>query len=425
MTELRALALARYVTLAGLVLCALVVAHFLAEPSPLPTFAVLIVALALFQAFALARLRSPASAGRHEALGHLAVDLAALFAFFYVSGGATNPFVDVFLVPVVAAAVVLPRPQLAVAGATALGAYLALAKWHVPLPPAAEGVTGFHCFGAWVKYALCGGFIAWMLHGLATRARERDARLAAVELKNAADDYLARAGSLALGAAHEIRAPLCTLDVLVNDMLQKPELAGTKSLRLAARQLEGCRRALAETLSYGRDDTIGGAARPVDRFLHDAVQTWRLLRPNARLAFRRSGLRPAPGVPAASGIGHALINLLNNAADVSPDSVTLECRWTETGLTVRVLDRGPGIAPGVRAELGNRPVTSAGGGAGVGLLLAQRIADRAGGTLELRERPDGGTCAELAVPLVPSGAARSSAAAEAPFEIRYHGSQSA
>jgi two-component system sensor histidine kinase RegB len=425
MTELRAFVTARYVTLAGLVLCALVIAHFLAEPSPLPTFAVLIVVLALFQAFALARLRSPAPAAPREALGHLAVDISALFAFFYVSGGATNPFVDLFLVPVAAAAVVLPRPQLAVAGATALVAYLALAKWHVPLPPAAEGVTGFHCFGAWVKYALCGGFLAWVLHGLSTRARERDARLAAIEQKNAADDYLARAGSLALGAAHEIRAPLCTLDVLVNDMLQKPELAGTKSLRLAAQQLEGCRRALTGVLSYGRDETSGGAARPVDCFLHDAVQTWRLLRPNVRLGFRRGGLRPAPGMPAASGLGHALINLLNNAADVSPDSVTLDCRWTESRLTVQVLDRGPGIAPGLRAELGSRPVASAGGGAGVGLLLAQRMAERAGGTLELRGRPDGGTCAELVVPLVPSGAARHPAAAEAPFEIRYHGSQSA
>jgi two-component system sensor histidine kinase RegB len=422
--KLQDLAAARHVTIGGLVLSAIVVHQFLGSPSPLPRLIAVIAVLCAFQALTLMRLRGGAPAGRFEAIGHLGFDVAALTAFFYVSGGATNPFVDLFLVPMAAAAVRFSRGELLFGGAASLAAYLSLVGWHVPLPGPMEGVTGFNCFGMWVKAVVCGGFLFYLIYGLAARKREDEHRLAAERVRTAADDYLARAGALALGAAHEIRSPLCTVDILVNEMLQRGDdpAVVAKNLRVASRQLERCRRVLGEVMSYGRE--AGDAPEvPVDRFLHELLDSWRVLRPNARLASRRSGTRPPPRLCRSSGLGHAILNLLNNAADASPESVTLECRWTASALHVQILDRGPGLPAALKDVLGERPLSKPGSGAGIGLLLAKRIVERAGGTLEMRERPGGGTSAELTVPLVAAAeSAAPGAAGDPSLEIRYYGS---
>lgn len=424
LAKIRELAAARHVTLAGLVLAAIVVQQFLGTPSPLPSMVIVILALGAFDALVLVRLRSGAAATRHEALGHFGFDIAALSLFFWSSGGASNPFIDLFLVPLAAAALRFSRGEMLAAVAASLAAYLTLVAWHVPLPVPAEGMTSFHCFGVWLNYAVCGGFVAYAIHGLAMRSREDERRLAAAQQRNESDDYLARAGALALGAAHDIRTPLCTIDVLVNEVLysRSDAAAATKNLRLAARQLEGCRRILGELVTYGRDAPGQVPGLPVDRFLHELVDTWRVLRPSARLVCHRSGARPVPSVARASGLGHAILNLLSNAADASPGSVTLECQWTVAALHVQVLDRGPGLPEALREVLGERPVTKPGHGAGIGLLLTRRIVERAGGKLELSPREGGGTTAELTVPLIPAEPSAAGAAAPTPFHIRYYGS---
>jgi len=262
--KLQDLATARHVTIGGLVLSAIVVHQFLGEPSPLPRLLAVIVVLCAFQALTLMRLRGGAPVGRFEALGHLGFDIAALTAFFYVSGGAKNPFVDLFLVPLAASAVRFSRDEILCAGAASLAAYLALVGWHLPLPGPMEGVTGFSCFGMWVKAAVCGGFLAYLIHGLAERKREDERRLATERLRTAADDYLARAGALALGAAHEIRSPLCTVDILVNEMLQRGDdpAAVAKNLRVASRQLE----------LHGPTQALGASAGEDMQKLAEALQ---------------------------------------------------------------------------------------------------------------------------------------------------------
>lgn len=106
----------------------------------------------------------------------------------------------------------------------------------------------------------------------------------------------------------------------------------------------------------------------------------------------------------------ALINtmmrsLLANAIQYSAPGTRISTTLREEngGFTVAICDQGPGIAPEERERALSRFVRldqRLGGGAGLGLAIARRIAELHGGQLTLGDRPDGqqGLCATLWLP---------------------------
>jgi len=110
----------------------------------------------------------------------------------------------------------------------------------------------------------------------------------------------------------------------------------------------------------------------------------------------------------ADHIEQALINLVRNAADaaLSPDAIDgraprVEISWQVAGaeVIVGVLDNGPGLT-----NAGNLFVpfyTTKPGGTGIGLVLAQQIAQAHRGSVQLANRTDGltGCRADLRLPL--------------------------
>jgi signal transduction histidine kinase len=62
--------------------------------------------------------------------------------------------------------------------------------------------------------------------------------------------------------------------------------------------------------------------------------------------------------------------------------------------------RAPGLAEGDGAESGHH------GSLGLGLALVRRIAEAHGGTVNAANRPGGGACITLAIPVSPAGPER-------------------
>jgi signal transduction histidine kinase len=96
-----------------------------------------------------------------------------------------------------------------------------------------------------------------------------------------------------------------------------------------------------------------------------------------------------------------VINLVQNAMDASsPGSpVTIEVlAATAGGASIRVIDRGKGIDPGLGASAFEPGVTSKPAGSGLGLTIARALARQHGGDVVLSQRNGGGTVAELVLP---------------------------
>ncbi|HVV35340.1 MAG TPA: DUF4118 domain-containing protein [Acidimicrobiales bacterium] len=101
----------------------------------------------------------------------------------------------------------------------------------------------------------------------------------------------------------------------------------------------------------------------------------------------------------------ALANIIDNALAWSPEDepVRVEAGVVGDAVHVRVVDRGPGIAPADRERVflpfqrvGDR---SNGAGVGLGLAVAKGFVDAVGADLTLDDTPGGGTTMVVAVPL--------------------------
>ncbi|MDB6441751.1 ATP-binding protein [Pseudomonas sp. 21TX0197] len=96
-----------------------------------------------------------------------------------------------------------------------------------------------------------------------------------------------------------------------------------------------------------------------------------------------------------------LVNLVDNALKYAGTAEVEICGNASTGVSIKVLDRGPGIPEEILAEVvkpfyrvessRNRST----GGTGLGLAIAQQLANAIGGSLSLRNRDGGGLCATL------------------------------
>ena len=98
-------------------------------------------------------------------------------------------------------------------------------------------------------------------------------------------------------------------------------------------------------------------------------------------------------------------SLLANAIQYSPEhtTITTRCEPSGDGYLITVCDQGPGIPREERERALSRFVRldqRQGGGAGLGLAIARRIAELHGGQLTLSGRPDGetGLCVDIWLP---------------------------
>ena len=95
-----------------------------------------------------------------------------------------------------------------------------------------------------------------------------------------------------------------------------------------------------------------------------------------------------------------ICNLLDNASEASPEWVQLSIATTPDHVVLHVRDRGPGFAPAVLQEFGQRHVSTKHErpGRGLGLFLVVNVARSLRGSVQVRNPSSGGAEVEVRLP---------------------------
>lgn len=366
-----------------------------------------VAALVLLNLISLWQVPRRATISNGALFASLLLDVAALTALLYQSGGATNPFISLFLLQVVLGAVLLETwSSWALVAVTSI-AFVFLIERHLPLalpPRFVSGWNDLYIIGA----LLCFGLIAVLLVAFVTRInrnlRNRDARLATMRQQAAEEDHIVRMGLLASGAAHELGTPLASLAVIVNDWRQTPGLIATPGL---AEEIEDMQIAIArcKTIVTGILASAGEAqgehpsVTTVHAFLDGVVADWRAQHGETALAYdNRFGADVA--IVSDTALGQVIRNILDNALEASASPISLRATRDGGTLALDIRDHGGGFSDEMLANFG-QPYrsTKARQGGGLGLFLVVNAMRKLGGTVAAANHPEGGAMISLRLPL--------------------------
>ncbi|MDQ2893637.1 MAG: ATP-binding protein [Pseudomonadota bacterium] len=350
-----------------------------------------------------------------ELFGALLLDVAALSAQLYFSGGATNPFVSLFLLQVVLGSVLLARwSSWALVVATSFAFALLTAIYRPIALPAGfhRSLFALHIQGMWVCFALVAVLLVMFVTRINGNLRAQDAHLVAIRRQADEEEHIVRIGMLASGAAHELGTPLSSLSVILGDWRRIDAIARDPDLVRDVEEMQAevqrCK-AIVTSILLSSGDPRGeqSAATSVRALFDRIVADWAAARDFDKVRYRDEF---GPDVPIAADVvlQQAVFNLLDNAAEVSPAVIDITLSRTIDTLVLTVCDEGPGFAPEQLANLG-KPYNSSKAdlGRGLGLFLVGNVARKLGGALTARNREtcigaDGRSGAEvtLRLPLI-------------------------
>ncbi|MBD8879098.1 HAMP domain-containing histidine kinase [Rhodanobacter sp. 7MK24] len=393
----RTLAWLRLCAIGGQSIAVLVCALWLQLPIPLLPLLTCIGLLSVFSVLAAWRLRQPWPMHELETIAHICVDTLVLGALLYFTGGGSNPFATLLVVPIALSAAALSiRTTLAVA-AIAGTAYLLLMRWHVPLPML-DGMHddgfGLHVVGMGVNFVVTSLLLGFFINRLARALRMQQQAMQRAHERALRDEGILAIATQAAGAAHELNTPLSTMRTLLPELRREhaADIALTEDLGLLEGQVDRCRDILREMVAFGQAQLSQEPEQlDVTQFLHGCTERFQLLRPEAELQLQLDEDIAHLPLQVPAGLRHALLNLLHNAAEASAEhdsrDVLLQVACEGDWLQLAVIDRGPGFASTEgNARLGH---TQKQAGLGIGLTLAEATAERLHGELLTRNTSDG------------------------------------
>lgn len=228
-------------------------------------------------------------------------------------------------------------------------------------------------------------------------------------------------------AAHELRTPLAILSAHLDTLPRSQDNHGTDALK---GDVERMTRLVNQLLLVAQLESLTIDANETADLSDIAVDLATLFAPLAVRRQRSVGVSGAEHPVIVRGnrdaIHQALRNLIENALRFTPVDTEVEISVDQDG-GVSVSDHGPGVPAEEREMLfrrfwqgkRRRPRDSQGrdpggsGGAGLGLAIAQRLAETHGGSLRIGDNPGGG--ARFTLMLRKAGAAKSAHKAGLPM----------
>lgn len=331
----------------------------------------------------------------HRLTLHLLLDILLWNAVVWLTGGASNPFSALLLIPLALAFLTLP-PALA-AGLLVVSIVCQLAQLQAmsDMSVGHAGMSG-HFEAMVVGFVIAAVLLAVTLLYLRRQLRQREADLQRLREAQLRDEQLLAVGTAAAQLTHEMATPVQSVRLLLDELEEAPEGAD-RTRTMMSQQLERIEGLLEDWRMIAEDVR----ERRLSLLSLEALQaslrkTLAITRPGDQIQWSEPSSLEGLGLRADRTLIPAVLSLLHNALDAG-GQVRVSSR-VEAGYWLLDIDNdGRPLSPELQTRLGAEFVPSA-SGFGVGARISHATLERFGGRV-LWSADSGGTRTRLRLPI--------------------------
>lgn len=369
----------------------------------LPLISVIVVE-AIFTQMSYLYYRSGKEADKLALLGQICADILFLSIILYYSGGATNAFVSLLLIPIAIAAVTLTPLLLSAVALLAVASYSVL-LWLLPMSVMHGNMEG-HFIGMWINFLFSSIVVATVVGQMARRISQKEHAIAAFREEQLKQEKVMSLGVASAQITHQLATPIATVQLLVDELGDElPEHPVIIDLQA---QLLRCSQSLAEFREMVfeiKEQTSKQMA--CDDIIKQVIEHVGINYPDISADFipqsTKSSASENPAILADASLLPAILNLVNNAIRAtksrSSHKIELSSFADQSNWQLTIRDFGRGFTQSTLSELGVKPVNSE-QGLGMAVFLSHASLERLGGTLTLTNHLEGGALVTLKLPLL-------------------------
>ena len=322
-------------------------------------------------------------------------DLLQLSILLFLTGGITNPFAILLIVPAIVSSTFLNlRSTVNLSTATVL-ILIILTIYNMPLPHYGElhfHVPGTYLYALPIAIIITLIFLTYFGVRFGIESRKRTEALNRLELILAKEHELESIGLQAAAAAHSLGTPLSTITVIAREL--EKEIGKTskysKDINLLLSQTKRCSEILKNLSKDQLQDDNFLSNIKIDEVLNEIIRSFKEISEKKLFLFTEKN-ELNPKIERTLEITYGLRNFIGNAVKYSNSSVDIILESDHKNTIVKVCDDGPGFSEDILHVLGepyirsNNKIINTKSGLGLGTFIGKTLLERMKATVQFKK----------------------------------------
>ena len=313
-------------------------------------------------------------------------DLLQLSLLLYLTGGITNPFSILLIVPAIVASTFLTLRSTINLSVTTVLILLVLTIYNLPLPNYGElwsHVPRTYLYALPIAIIITLVFLTYFGVRFGIENRKRTEALNKLELILAKEHELESIGLQAAAAAHSLGTPLSTITVVARELEKEigKNSKYTKDIDLLLSQTKRCSDILKDLSKDQLQEDNFLSDIKIEELLSEIVRSFtEISEKKLSLLVEKNKLNPR--IDRTLEITYGLRNFIGNAVKYSNSSVDINLESDNKITQVKVCDDGPGFSEDILDVLGEpyirskNKIISLKSGLGLGTFIGKTLLER-------------------------------------------------
>ena len=311
-------------------------------------------------------------------------DLVQLVLLLFITGGLSNPFSILIIVPTTISVTYLSRGSSQFIVICSIILATTIAFFHMPLPGPKSSelnLPNFYEFGMWLALTIGIIFLGNYAYQLGRDNRIRAGALNKLEEELNNERVVNSVGGIAAAAVHELATPLATISLVAKE-LQK-QLINNKStkddINLLINQVSRCSSILKDIAERKQQDQFISNVSPKE-LINEIVFSLEN-KFNKEISVSNIFLNERLKMSKKTEISYAIRNFIENAIKFSNTKIDIEINQQKRNTTIIIKDDGKGFDENIISNLGQPYINSKNikkqqQGMGLGIFISKNLLER-------------------------------------------------